>query len=435
MFHSDDYLIRSQIFPDHQLRGNLALGVGTRVISHRLSDQIGISEGEPPVVDVLMLSMDNQNVQARGFFMAYHYSRFFVEQGDTPLPQELLMSHFLGVLFNTIDYAKVLTNNNELEGHCRKAGFIPLFRIIRSVEDIIAVSEDPLTQQFLLRFGDGAEVFLSNRAQQLVMVGPLMLTIGKNIAPEGYIGWMTRRVRAMMGTMGLWSSDIIWTDATYPTMVVMGMISTFLSASHYLRREIFRTCWSAATNQSRIANLFKDIISLLKGTNMTHIILIDEYLYNRYRELLSMRPLAGNHKGMNAAWNYLASLPEHERYFAKILYDKEATACLNRVNFPLHIAAAVAAAQFETPSMQNYRGADVQAQTSETLGTIVRTYLNRRLEITPHAVLNAHASFASREELAAYRLIVDEERAGPSAALPALRGAPATIPPPPGPGV
>lgn len=117
-------------------------------------------------------------------------------------------------------------------------------------------------------------------------------------------------------------------------MTMMGMLSTFLSASYFLRREIFCTCWAAATNQTRIANLFKDIISLLKRTNMTHIILIDEYLYNRYNELLSMRPLAGNHKGMNAAWNYLASLPEHERYFAKILYDKEATACLNRVNFP-----------------------------------------------------------------------------------------------------
>jgi hypothetical protein len=56
---------------------------------------------------------------------------------------------------------------------------------------------------------------------------------------------------------------------------------------------------------------------------------------------------------MKAAWNYLASLPEHERYFAKILYDKEATACLSRINFPLHNEAAVAAAQFETPSMQN----------------------------------------------------------------------------------
>jgi hypothetical protein len=73
---------------------------------------------------------------------------------------------------------------------------------------------------------------------------------------------------------------------------------------------------------------------------MTHIILIDEYLYHRFKELLSVRLLAENHKGMATVWEFLASLEEHERFFAKVLYDKEATACLNRGNFPLHIAAA-----------------------------------------------------------------------------------------------
>jgi hypothetical protein len=88
---------------------------------------------------------------------------------------------------------------------------------------------------------------------------------------------------------------------------------------------------------------------------MTHIILSDEYLYHRYK-LLFLRLLAENHKEISAAWEFLASLEEHERFFAKILYDKETTACLNRGNFQLHIAAvAAAAARFETPSMANYR--------------------------------------------------------------------------------
>jgi hypothetical protein len=100
---------------------------------------------------------------------------------------------------------------------------------------------------------------------------------------------------------------------------------------------------------------------------MTHIILIDEYLYSRYRERLSIRMLAENHKAMTAVWEYLASLPPQDVYFAKILYDKEATACLNRNSFPLHISAAVAAARFETPSMINYRGTEGQIQSSVML--------------------------------------------------------------------
>lgn len=41
---------------------------------------------------------------------------------------------------------------------------------------------------------------------------------------------------------------------------------------------------------------------------------------------------------MTAAWEFLASLEKHESVFAKIPYDKEATACLNRGNFTLHMS-------------------------------------------------------------------------------------------------
>jgi hypothetical protein len=79
----------------------------------------------------------------------------------------------------------------------------------------------------------------------------------------------------------------------------------------------------------------------------------------------------------------LASLEEHERFFVKILYDKGKTACLNRGNFQLHIAATTAAAaRFETPSMANYRGTEGQAQSSELFGTIVHGYLTMRLSLT-----------------------------------------------------
>jgi hypothetical protein len=108
----------------------------------------------------------------------------------------------------------------------------------------------------------------------------------------------------------------------------------------------------------------------------------------RYKELLSIRLLSDNHKGMLAAWQILASLPPHEVYYAKIFYDKEQTACLNRNNFPLHTAAAVAAAKFETPSMINYRGAEGQIQSSTMLGAIVNKYLHSRLNVSLYALIN-----------------------------------------------
>jgi hypothetical protein len=146
-------------------------------------------------------------------------------------------------------------------------------------------------------------------------------------------------------------------------------------------------------------------VGLLKGAGTTHIILIDEYLYTRYKELLSIPLLADNHKGMLAAWEFLASLPHHEAYFAKILYDKEATACLNRNNFPLHISAAVAAARFETPSMVNYRGTESQIQSSVLVGNIVTQYLTRRLNLSTRADQQLHPLKSTYEVMEYHRTV------------------------------
>jgi hypothetical protein len=262
---------------------------------------------------------------------------------------------------------------------------------------------DHVTQDFLAKFGDGMDHFLHDRTQQLIMFGPIALMIGKPVQPEGYAEWLKRRIRAFMGTLGLTQEDLIWTEATYPSLVCMNTLGNFLSASFTLRREIFEICWATAGEKGRYYNLFKDIVGLLKATSMTHIILIDEYLYNRYKELLSIRMLADNNQGMNAAWTYLANFDEYEMYYCKILQPKEATACLNRNNFPLHTAAAVAAAKYETPSMQYYRGSNVSNRAVTLVSNIVQKYMENRSALAGVSMINQTAYFGSTYEVAEYR--------------------------------
>ena len=343
--------------------------------------------------------------------MAYHYSTFIVEQGQLPPRKEELLCAMMGLLFNTVDYTGILLGNEELVNFCMSTGFQPVFRAFEVDEDINYILEHPKTQGFLSKFGRGAPQFVRNRDQQIVMLGPILLTIGKNIQVEGYSGWITKRMRAFMGTLGLQDNDIIWNDSAYPSVGTMNQLSSFLSASHYVRKEIFHACWAVASGKTRYANVLKDVLSLLKGTSMTHIILIDEYLYSRHRELLSIRLLANNHKGMLGAWKYLSSLKPHEVYYAKILFDKEETACLNRNHFPLHTAAAVGAARLETPSKANYRGSEGQAQSTSTITTIVTTYLNRRLGIAPMGFISEPGAFGTPLELQEYLRSIEEEHA------------------------
>jgi hypothetical protein len=364
--------------------------------------------------------------------MAYYYS-FFTKFEGINRNQESLTCAMLGLIMNTIDYDNVFATNNELEGHCMISGFRPVYRILSSRDDILDIPDHPRTQYFLRLFGNGMRSFLDNRRQQVVMLGPILLTIGKNIQVAGYDGWVTNRLRAFMGTLGLLSEDIIWTANTYPEFSSMQHLGQFLSACHFLRREIFRIYWAASISRGVMSNVYKDAVNLLRGTNMTHILLIDEYLYSRYRELLSIRVLAENHKGMMAAWAYLASLHPTEVYYAKILFSKEETACLNRNNFPLHIPAAVAAARFETPSMQNYRGTETQIQSSTLLGNIVRVYLTKRLGLAPRAMINEMAQFGSHEVIEYQNITLTEKFDIVSESMGTQeRGAPAYLPAPPG---
>jgi hypothetical protein len=219
-----------------------------------------------------MLEVTNTDVRTRGLLMAYYYAKFNPPPGTMNPDKTVLAGAMLGLLLNTIDFTRMLAYNNELTSHCHKAGFNPIFRILNNPEDLIEIFRSQEVQTFLARFGGGVHLYLRNRAQQLVMLGPVLLTMGKNIQVEGYPGWMTR-IRAFMGTLGLDSNSIIWTDVTYPTVSTMNSLSVYLS-SFFLRREIFRV-WCVASGQDRLSNVFKDIVSLLKGTSMTHIIVME----------------------------------------------------------------------------------------------------------------------------------------------------------------
>jgi hypothetical protein len=174
--------------------------------------------------------------------MAYYYSLFCLSTGDTAPSKVTLAAAMLGLLFNVVDPTRILGGNAELYGHCNKAGFIPNFVIVNNEEDIANLAMENRVQNFLDKFGNGATLFLNDQSQQLVMLGPILLTIGKNIQVEGYAGWITRRIRAFMGTLGLENNEIIWTNATYPSISTMNSLGTFLSASFFLRREVFRIC-------------------------------------------------------------------------------------------------------------------------------------------------------------------------------------------------
>jgi hypothetical protein len=182
----------------------------------------------------------------------------------------------------------------------------------------------------------------------------------------------------------------------------------FFTACFTFRRLVFKTCVSAASKVSKIGNMFRDVVLLLQGAEMNHIILIDMYLFNKYPELLSLRQLRYDLMNYNAAMEFLSKIPSSERMHVKLLYPRDQTGILNRNNFPLLAAAATVVARYENPSFRFYPGA-----AEDTLGTslkgVIINYLSSRVNMAPIAMSNSCFAYLSAEEQKRLRQQVEEE--------------------------
>jgi hypothetical protein len=70
--------------------------------------------------------------------------------------------------------------------------------------------------------------------------------------------------------------------------------------------------------------------------------------------------------------------------------------------------AAVAAAQFETPSMKHYQGGSV-TETGGDIGVVVHTYLSARLNLSHCAISESPNAHITLEERAKYIALAEKK--------------------------
>lgn len=257
------------------------------------------------------------------------------------------------------------------------------------------LAQEPRCQDLLQRLGR-VRGFDETGDIWACLGGVILLAIGKQVNPDGYTNWFTKRCTAFAGSLGNPNIVSFLKATTAPSLGSMVLINSYLSACRELRGDIFRLVLRGAQADGRNSNTLKDIAMLLKGAEMSHICMIDEYLYCRYPEILLIRPLHDNSEAMSQAWEYLATIPQDERYYVKLLRPKSETDLLNRNNFLMHNAAALAAAKFESPTMANMKMTLTDA--GEKIAGAVTQYLSIRQR---HALLamgdKETAKFSDRE--------------------------------------
>lgn len=223
----------------------------------------------------------------------------------------------------------------------------------------------------------------------LIMIGVILLTIVKQITPDNAQDWISNRIRTFSGVVGDMSWRDEWSNDLFPSQRYLAMNQSFMSANHNFRRAIFLVLNSISSKErsTLIVKVCREIIQMIRGAEMHHLILIDTYLIRRYPELKALHALRDLQGHFDKVLERLKQEHKEDALFIRLLYDKDLTAELTRKNFKIAAIVATACARFETPSFENFFMD--KTESAADIADWVTNYLETRRKLTLFAIADS----------------------------------------------
>lgn len=347
---------------------------------------------------ILPLSMVNG-------YILYLYN-YLISRDNIILGSKRFFTIFLGIMLNLLDFSagpRIIT----LVG---KSGYTVVFQDITEDELNLLIAENVSIEnleKYQLVDPENEEGF------RLIMMCSMLTLIGKRITPENNENFFKARFRAFGNKMG--SSEIAKTlinQVFYPNAENCADAYSLIASYHPIRKELFQTILSASRVESRAKGRLEVLLRYLAGTEMTHIILIDQWLMSRYPELMSLRILRGYEAVLIAAYTFLLNLEPENRLYAKLLYDEHETQCIHANLFQVPLMVSRIIASHEISSFLYYT---IQpGKNEEALQKIIKSYLDSGLEVSGQTTI-LFSGHNQMNEVARHQMI--EEVYGGQAAL------------------
>ncbi|QMP82288.1 hypothetical protein [Strepsipteran arli-related virus OKIAV104] len=227
-----------------------------------------------------------------------------------------------------------------------------------------------------------------------VYLGIVCIGIAKNLTVKNLDKWYAARVRGIAASLGAPNVVDILGAGLAPSLTSMNNFYQFVTSTPTLRREIFYVMQRFSTMDSSFGAMFRSVLLLLKGAEMSHIMMIDRYLVRKYTELWKLSELAGEWIPLLKIYEYLGSLEKEEVQYAKIIHSQEETSVMNRRNVQLAASVAHVCAKYESPGMVNLVVKDNAMTTA--LRAKVEMHIARRgdlatLDLMAHSGLEGEA--------------------------------------------
>ncbi|CAG9763589.1 unnamed protein product [Ceutorhynchus assimilis] len=335
----------------------------------------------------------------------YHLSLFYElgNEDDDLVTAKKLAGSLVGMLGLLGDPVKV-AKDDAINAGLRDSGINPTFKGLSADEVLHELSSphyDHL-KKILKEVSDLWDKLVTNPDGVLVMMGVVLLTIVKSVNSDNGAGWIKNRLKTFSGSVGFREWAQLWSADLRPSPEILGWNNNFLSANFSLRRAIFIVLngLSRSTRVTPIVSVCKDIIQLIRGAEMHHLVLIDTYLIRKYPELLSLHVLRDLRDLYQKAVEKLRTENTEDVLFIKILKNKDDTAALNRNNFTMASIIATSCARFEQPSFENYYMD--QSEKAKELSLWVTDYLSHRQKLSSIAVGESPSITMGPQESAQY---------------------------------
>ncbi|UHK03314.1 MAG: hypothetical protein FuLiV1_gp1 [Hangzhou acrida cinerea lispivirus 1] len=232
-----------------------------------------------------------------------------------------------------------------------------------------------------------------------ILLSILLLSTFKQLNEENRDGWINARLSGFSACLGTTVDRIFWNSGNLPSLEVFQLLKSFVSANWEVRRGLFRIIRSLAQDSQvtqEVRNLYDSLLTLISGTEMTHILLIHRHILSGMPELLRYKPLKGDLKRFGEAMDYLDTIDPDDQMFVRIERPSAETHCLNRKNFPKLTSAAYIIARMENKTIRQYKGGSSLIDTQ--METAIKRYVTWRIRaIVPNLIVRKIADASQTE--------------------------------------
>lgn len=331
----------------------------------------------------ILVFQDSESIKGASFnlMMGYYLAQFYEDPSEEMPTKEALVTCIAGIICNAAEWRTIRPWTKVVSAFTEAGIALEIKEILATDIRTLAATESKF-KRFLKRWDSDIKNIIANSNLFFIMASVMILGMTKSLTVNNFTPWMKRRIATFSEAVGDPRAVDLIADTQYPSMSLMQTLYGVLSVNQQIRRALYLEVLSIAKSQENnfIKKSFNEINHLMRNFEMTHLVMIDKYIFEEHPEFLSTILLRGLKPRFANAIKYLRTLPPENQMYARLLYSKDECAALNRRAFEDAHTVALTIAQCKNSTFNNFYNNQNPAHVKTR--DLVNRYLDLRYNLT-----------------------------------------------------